>query len=268
LICQEQQRFRNENNVADIFLSYAREDLSKAKLLANLLQKQGWSVFWDRSLLAGQDFDEVIASEIEQARCMIVAWSKASIKSDWVRGEAKLGRKRDILVPVLFDSVDPPIAYLNLHAEDLTVWKGETDAPAFLALCEALPKRVGSATPSSRPSDSTPTKPDKPRKLTWPKSLSRAFIVILVLLASLILSYRVFYAPTSNDNANNAQTAEPIDSGKTAQSLAKNPKETQPVAHVTTNDPEADKPAKGLLEPAMKRLPSGIAMGDIRSYSG
>jgi formylglycine-generating enzyme required for sulfatase activity len=77
----------------------------------------------------------------------------------------------------------------------------------------------------------------------------------------MILGYRVFYALTINDNANDVQTAEPIDSEKTEQSLAKNPKEKQPVVHVTTNAPEAVKPAKGLLEPAMKRLPSGIAMG-------
>ena len=65
--------------MADIFLSYAREDLAKAKLLAAALEKQGWSVFWDRtSLLAGQDFDQVIEQAIEQARCMIVAWSAAS----------------------------------------------------------------------------------------------------------------------------------------------------------------------------------------------
>ena len=76
----------------DIFLSYAREDLEKAKRLATALEKQGWSVFWDRStLLAGQDLDEVIEQAIEQAYCMIVAWSAASEKSYWVRGEADIG---------------------------------------------------------------------------------------------------------------------------------------------------------------------------------
>ena len=88
--------------MADIFLSYAREDLAKAKLLATALEKQGWSVFWDRTLLAGQYIEEVIEQEIEQASCMIVAWSRVSKKSDWVRGEADIGRKRKILVPILF----------------------------------------------------------------------------------------------------------------------------------------------------------------------
>ncbi len=63
----------------DIFLSYAREDLAKAELLATALEIQGWSVFWDRSsILAGQDFDEVIENAIAATKCMIVLWSTAS----------------------------------------------------------------------------------------------------------------------------------------------------------------------------------------------
>jgi len=93
--------------VPDIFLSYAREDLAKAKLLAAALEKQGWSVFWDRSsILTGQDFDDVIEQAIEQTRCMIVAWSSVAKRSDWVRGEATIGRERRILLPILFDKVD------------------------------------------------------------------------------------------------------------------------------------------------------------------
>jgi hypothetical protein len=76
--------------LADIFLSYAREDLVKAKQLTAALENQGWSVFWDRTaLLAGQDFEEVIEQAIGQASCMIVAWSKEAKKSDWVRGEVQ-----------------------------------------------------------------------------------------------------------------------------------------------------------------------------------
>jgi hypothetical protein len=68
--------------LADIFLSYAFEDSAKARQLAAALEKQGWSVFWDRtSLLPGDDQDEVIEQAIEQSGCMIVAWSTAAKKS-------------------------------------------------------------------------------------------------------------------------------------------------------------------------------------------
>ena len=41
----------------DIFLSYAREDASKAMELARILEKDGWSVWWDKEISPGQDFE-------------------------------------------------------------------------------------------------------------------------------------------------------------------------------------------------------------------
>ncbi|MFZ2171864.1 MAG: SUMF1/EgtB/PvdO family nonheme iron enzyme [Methylococcaceae bacterium] len=139
--------------MADIFLSYAREDLAKARALAVALEKQGWSVFWDKtSLLAGQDFEEVIEQAIEQAGCMIVAWSMASKKSDWVRGEATLGRERSILVPILFDEVEPPIAFRALHTENFAAWSGDVQGDEFNKLQRAVARLVGSVTEDSEAS--------------------------------------------------------------------------------------------------------------------
>jgi len=162
--------------LADIFLSYAREDLAKAKLLAAALEKQGWSVFWDRtSLLAGQDFDQVIEQAIEQAGCMIVAWSTASKRSDWVRGEANIGRERKILVPVLFEAIEPPIAFRALHTENFAAWNGETDSSVYLALCNALTKRIGPGKAFVSDKDPATHQPsNKPKKpeIRWSKQLA------------------------------------------------------------------------------------------------
>jgi hypothetical protein len=97
--------------VSDIFISYAREDLGRAKQLAEALQAQGWSVFWDRDIPVGKSWREVITKASHEARCVIVAWSRASIASVWVREEAEEGREREILVPVFFDEVRPPIGF-------------------------------------------------------------------------------------------------------------------------------------------------------------
>lgn len=46
--------------MADIFISYAREDKARVKLLLDALEHQGWSIFWDRRIRAGQKFSMVI----------------------------------------------------------------------------------------------------------------------------------------------------------------------------------------------------------------
>jgi hypothetical protein len=41
--------------MADIFISYARPDRARAKALAEALERNGWSVWWDRGILLGVD---------------------------------------------------------------------------------------------------------------------------------------------------------------------------------------------------------------------
>ncbi len=183
--------------MADIFLSYAREDFAKAALLANALEKQGWSVFWDRSsILTGQDFDQVIEQAIQDAKWMIVGWSNASKQSDWVRGEATIGRERRILLPVLFELVQPPIAFRSLHTEDLSAWRGEAGAPAFRALCKALRQRLepdkprSVVTPENRtPPERLPLKPVDPEKTNHKIAKLVGSVLVLATLGGIAIHY-------------------------------------------------------------------------------
>lgn len=64
--------------MADIFLSYAREDREKAEPLARALQEAGWSVWWDRSILPGASYEQVIEHELSSASSVVVLWSAAA----------------------------------------------------------------------------------------------------------------------------------------------------------------------------------------------
>lgn len=51
--------------MTDIFISYASEDRDRAEALANVLAALGWSVWWDRKIIAGQAFDHAIEAALE-----------------------------------------------------------------------------------------------------------------------------------------------------------------------------------------------------------
>jgi TolB-like protein len=122
--------------VADIFVSYATEDRERIKPLVEHLQSLGWSVWWDRELVAGPSFDEKIEAAIQGASCVVVAWSQTSIASRWVRAEANEGLERQILVPLLLEDVRPPLVFRSSHAANLIGWperRPETEMNTLIA---------------------------------------------------------------------------------------------------------------------------------------
>jgi len=112
--------------MADIFVSYASEDLERVKPLVAALEKQGWSVWWDRELVAGPSFDKEIERALDAAHCVVVVWSRTSIESRWVRTEANEGIEREVLVPLLIDNVKPPLAFRIAQTVRMVDWPEQT----------------------------------------------------------------------------------------------------------------------------------------------
>ncbi len=107
--------------MADVFVSYARSDRDRVVPLVRAIQDTGWSVWWDPAIVPGQEFDEQISAELEQALAVLVVWTPTSVLSRWVRGEARHGADRNILVPVRFDKAELPIDARALHTVDFDV---------------------------------------------------------------------------------------------------------------------------------------------------
>jgi len=129
--------------MADIFISYKREDRSRVEPLAKALEDQGWSVFWDRTIPAGKTWRQVIGEALETARSVIVAWSKSSVESSWVQEEADRGRERNILIPILIDNVKPPLGFGAIQAADLISWESSQSSPEFGKLISDLSAILG-----------------------------------------------------------------------------------------------------------------------------
>lgn len=128
--------------MSDIFISYAREDREKARALAALFEAQGWSVWWDRNILAGKSFDREIEAALAAAKCVVVLWSNASVGSDWVKGEAGEGAARKALIPVRIDSAVVPLEFRRLQTADLSDWDNDPGHPELIAFLKAIAAQI------------------------------------------------------------------------------------------------------------------------------
>jgi len=124
--------------MSDIFISYANEDREQARLLAEVFESHGWSVWWDRKIKTGQTFDQVIEHELEIAKSVVVLWSKYSITSEWVKNEAAVAAERGVLVPALIDNIKLPLEFRRRQSADLIGWDGKHLHEGFQALCDGI----------------------------------------------------------------------------------------------------------------------------------
>ncbi len=138
---------------SDIFLSYARHDQSIARMFADSLVLEGFTVWWDASLRSGQTFDEVIEKELRDSKAVIVLWSPRSVASRWVRAEATLADRRNKLVPAMIEACDRPIIFELTHAADLCNWAGDMSDKAWKSFVLDLRRLVDADVRSTRPPD-------------------------------------------------------------------------------------------------------------------
>jgi hypothetical protein len=129
--------------MADVFVSYKREDRERVSVIADLLNDLGLSVWFDASLAAGERWRAEIAEEIEAASAMLACWTPAATKSVEVMREVKRGLERGILTPIYLDKCLLPAGLNSIHTPDLSQWDYALDAPEWLALLMALEHRTG-----------------------------------------------------------------------------------------------------------------------------
>ena len=168
--------------MSDIFISYAREDLDRARRLASALESRGWSVWWDRRIVAGQTFDQTIERELESARSVVVLWSKDSIESEWTKNEATVAAERNVLVPALLDDVRIPLEFRRKQTANLIDWDGDASHEGFQALCEGIAGRIG-APAVTKTTQVPPPPPHRPWSIpakwrTWAAAAAAGAVAI------------------------------------------------------------------------------------------
>lgn len=115
--------------MADVFVSYSREDKARAAQIVRLLEDDGWDVFWDQETRAGTLWPKVLEQQIDAAACLVALWTAHSIDSRWVRIEAYEALQGDKLLPLLLDEVRLPLEFRHTQTIDLSGWTGDRADP-------------------------------------------------------------------------------------------------------------------------------------------
>ena len=137
--------------MASVFLSYDHDDAARAAPIAAALQAHGHSVWWDRHIHGGAEYNNAIESAVESSDAVVVLWSGNSVRSAWVRDEAGEGRDRGRLVPVLLEPVKPPMGFRQYQTIDLAGWKGGRRIPHLPELLDAIDKVAADGPAGSSP---------------------------------------------------------------------------------------------------------------------
>jgi TolB-like protein/tetratricopeptide (TPR) repeat protein len=241
----------------DVFLSYSREDQPVARRIAEGLEREGFSVWWDQSLNAGEAFDKVTEKALKDARSVVVLWSKRSVESRWVRSEATLADRYGTLVPAMIEPCDRPIMFELTHTADLSGWSGESADPRWRAFVDGLRRTAGgTATPAASATAPEPAAP--------PAASTRRRPAVWIGMAAAVLAIAAGLAWYLQDRRPGSASAPASASETIDRSIAVLPFEN------FSSDPDQDHFADGLTEEilnSLARIPDLQVTGRTSSFA-
>lgn len=147
----------------------------------------------------GQSFDNVIQRALNEARCIIVVWSKNSVESEWVKNEAMVGFERSCLLPIRIDEAEIPIAFRRIQAADFLRW--DPSSQELEELLEGVAKLLNST--------HTPVV-YLPQKRSWR-------VLVTSTVAMLVLAFLYFFVGPQITPLLEPQTTAPVVSPATIQ---------------------------------------------------
>jgi hypothetical protein len=109
--------------MADVFLSYKKEERAKAELVVRALEVAEYSVWWDERLTPRGSWDAEIERQIKAAKVVLVLWSSLSAaENSFVRKEAGYALDHGKLIPARIDHCELPLRFRDIQTADLTGW--------------------------------------------------------------------------------------------------------------------------------------------------
>lgn len=172
--------------MADVFISYARDNQAVVRQLAEAVKRAGYSVWWDDELPPHLSYGDVITEKIGSAKAAIVVWSESAAASEWVRAEADVARNQKKLIQTSIDGRQPPMPFNQIQFAAIGDWRGDDDHPGWRKVKESLAALCGPADPTER-SYAFPAGPP-PAPASRAAGTPRLLVALLALLILIILA--------------------------------------------------------------------------------
>lgn len=133
--------------MAQVFISYKRENKDAVHAIVEGLRGAGLDVWWDNDIAPDAPWEATIERELEAAKVVVVAWSRAAAQSENVKAEARRARQQGKLVQVFVEACEPPLFFGERQGVDLTSWNGNGNDGCFQTLISAARAIIAGKSP-------------------------------------------------------------------------------------------------------------------------
>lgn len=124
--------------MADIFISYRKSDRQLCQRIATSLNAAGFSVWWDDRIVPTEKWEPLILSELDAAQIVLAVWTRNSVRSAWVKKEARYAAKKGRLVSARFEKCGIPWDLKKFQYYDVFSWKPGYSHPNWEDLKERI----------------------------------------------------------------------------------------------------------------------------------
>ncbi|MBI1251135.1 MAG: TIR domain-containing protein [Alphaproteobacteria bacterium] len=208
--------------MAGVFVSYKRGDEALVERLVTALRGAGLAVWWDKDIAPDAPWEDTIERELQAAKAVIVAWSKASVDSENVKAEARRARAQGKLVQCYIEACEAPLFFGERQGVDLSDWRGDAQDRRFQTVAAAARALIEGRAPAV----AVATAPRKRAK--WPLAAGATALVAAILIGIALFGFpggqiaREAETPIASDG-DVAASAAPAPSSSLAPSAASTP---------------------------------------------
>jgi len=179
-----------EARLADVFISYKRDERRRADDIARRLRSLGLDVWLDANIASGRSFDAEIETALRTAKAVLVLWTSGSVASEWVRNEASTAKERGSLVALMLEPCELPIEFRAVQYEPLFEKSFSDDHPSWVKVVERIKDLAGQRDTVERETKRRIFRQKLSGTLLWLVAWPVGALALAILGGALTASYR------------------------------------------------------------------------------